>query len=156
RAGEQTIPALPVRFAFKRAPLDTNVVAVSMKTEPTRFTATSPPGAEHLGSVISARALKIEETWQPEPGQTNVKAGDAFTRTILFTAPDIPGMVFPPFPAGPIDGLGLYTKRQVQDQSDRGTLRGERRDVITYVCQRPGRFTIPAARLTWFDLETKE
>ena len=65
-------------------------------------------------------------------------------------------MVFPPFPAGQIDGLGIYTKRQLLDRTDDGSLRGERRDVITYVCQRPGDFTIPAVRFIWFDLETKQ
>ena len=37
-----------------------------------------------------------------------------------------------------------------------GSLTGKRRDTITYVCQRAGRFTIPAARLTWFDLDAKK
>ncbi|NMQ17881.1 hypothetical protein E4P82_00880 [Candidatus Competibacter phosphatis] len=83
-------------------------------------------------------------------------AGAAFTRTITFTAPDVPGMVFPPFPAGQIDGLGIYTKRQLLDQTDGGSLRGERRDVVTYVCKRAGEFTIPATQYTWFDLETQQ
>lgn len=65
-------------------------------------------------------------------------------------------MVFPPFPADPIDGLGVYAKHQILDQTERGELRGERRDVITYVFQRSGEFTIPAARLTWWDLDNKQ
>lgn len=156
RAGEQSIPAFKVRFAFKSAPLDTNETRATVATTPLTFKAQLPPGAENLGIVISAKGLKIEETWQPEPGTTNVLAGAAFTRTVTFSAPDVPGMAFPPFPAGKIDGLGIYLKRQVLDQSDRGALRGERRDVITYVCQRSGEFTIPAARLVWFDLDGKQ
>src|SRR5262249_32667605 len=42
------------------------------------------------------------------------------------------------------------------DVSDRGTLTGTRRDTITYVCQRAGDFTIPAVRLTWFDLDAQK
>lgn len=156
RAGDQTIPTFKVRFAFKRAPLDTNEVAAAVTTSPLPITVASPPGAESLGNVISARNLKVEETWQPEPGKTNVMAGAAFQRTITFSAPEVPGMVFPPFPAGEIDGLGIYIKRQLNDHSDRGSLTGERHDVITYVCKRPGQFTIPATRLIWFDLETKQ
>lgn len=156
RAGAQTIPAFKVRFDFKRAPLDTNEVPATVTTTPLQITVASPPGAEKLGNVISAKSLKVEEAWQPEPRKTNVMAGAAFTRTITFSAPDVPGMVFPPFPAGQIDGLGIYTKRQLNDHSDRGSLTGERRDVITYVCQRPGEFTIPPTRLIWFDLETKQ
>ena len=154
KSGELTIPAMNVRFTFKRAPLDTNTISATVTTTPIQFTVSQPPGTENLGNVISARDLKAEETWQPEPGDTNVLAGTAFKRTLTFTAPDVPGMVFPPFRAGQIDGLGIYTKRQVLDETDRGTLNGGRRDTITYVCQRPGQFTIPAASLIWFDLDS--
>lgn len=156
RAGEQSVPAFSLRFSFKGASQDTNEIAATLKTDAMPFTVKMPPGAENLGLVISARDLKIEETWKPEPGEENVIAGAAFTRTITFTAPDVPGMVFPPFPAGQIDGLGIYTKRQLLDQTDRGSLRGERRDVVTYVCKRAGEFTIPATQYTWFDLETQQ
>ena len=156
RAGAQSVPAFSVRFEFKRAPMDTNTIAATLKTNSMPFTVKMPPGAENLGQVISARDLKIEEMWQPEPGKESVMAGAAFTRTITFTAPDVPGMVFPPFPAGQIDGLGIYTKRQLLDQTDDGSLRGERRDVVTYVCKRAGEFTIPATQYTWFDLETQQ
>ena len=156
RAGAQSVPAFSVRFEFKRAPMDTNTIAATLKTDSMPFTVKMPPGAENLGQVISARDLKIEETWRPEPGKENVMAGAAFTRTITFTAPDVPGMMFPPFPAGQIDGLGIYTKRQLLDQTDGGSLHGERRDVVTYVCKRAGEFTIPATQYTWFDLETQQ
>ena len=156
RGGPQTIPSLPVRFAFKRSPLDQAKVSASVTTDPVKFKVLLPPGAEGLGNVISARNLKVEETWHPELGKTTIKPGNAFTRTIIFSAPNLPGMVFPPFPADPIDGLGVYAKHQILDQTERGELRGERRDVITYVFQRSGEFTIPAARLTWWDLDDKQ
>jgi len=156
RAGAQTIPAFRVRFGFKRAPLDADALAAAVTTTPLSVTAKTPPGAAHLGQVISARNLKIEDAWQPEPANGAVLAGAAFTRTITFTAPDVPGMLFPPFPADQIEGLGIYVKRQLLDQTDRGALRGARRDTITYVCQGPGAFTIPAARFAWFDLDAQQ
>ncbi len=156
RAGAQSVPALTVRFAFKRAPLDTHVVPVTVTTPPLPFNVELPPGTEKLGNVISAKELKAEEEWNPEPGQTNVPAGAAFQRTVTFSAPEVSGMVFPPFPAGKIDGLGIYTQQQTQDHSERGTLTGTRREVITYLCQRPGHYIIPAARFIWFDLATRQ
>lgn len=154
RGGNQVVPPFTVRFSYKRQPLDKDVVAASVKTEPVNFTVKVPPGAEKLGGVISARGLTVTEEWKPDPGKPGTKAGDAFTRTITFTAPDVPAMAFPPFPAGKIDGIGIYQKDpEVLDRDDRGSLTGERRDTVTYVCQRPGEFTIPAVRVTWFDLE---
>ncbi len=156
RAGIQSVPPISVSFNFKRNPLDTNEVSAEVTTAPLSFGVTQPPGAENLGQVISARKLEASESWQPEPGTTNEPTGAALTRTIRFAAPGVPGMVFPPFPVRPIDGLGIYTKRHVDDETEGGPLRGGREDVITYVCQQPGVFTIPATRFVWFDLETKQ
>jgi hypothetical protein len=155
RAGVQTIPSLAARFRFKRNPLDAALESVAVKTEGLSFTAQLPPGAEKLGFVICARDLQWVETWTQEPKKA--KAGDAFTRTITFTASNVPAMLFPPFPAGQIDGLGIYPKPpEVRDQTERGEMTGRRRDTITYVCKRPGRFRIPAARLTWWDIDTRQ
>jgi hypothetical protein len=155
-AGEHTIPPIHARFSFKHSPLDHDDIATAVETEPIRFTVAAPPGTQGLGQVISARNLKVVETWKPEPGKGKARAGDAFTRTITFRAPEVPGMVFPPFPAGQIDGLRLYPQSPaLLDQTDRGVLSGGRRDTIVYVCERTGDFTIPAARLTWWDLDAK-
>jgi hypothetical protein len=155
RAGDQTIPPFAVHFQFKRQPLDKESVPATVKTTAVHFTTKAPPGAENLAGIISARNLTVVESWQPEPQKA--KAGDAFTRTIIFAAPDVPAMAFPPFSSGKIDGLGIYDKPpMVLDHSERGNLRGERRDTITYVCQRPGQFVIPAARFTWWDLDAQK
>lgn len=155
RAGETTIPAIKVRFRFKREPLDRETIAAAVQTSPLEIIVKTPPGAEQLGSVVSARELSATETWQPALGKA--KAGDAFTRTITFTAIDLPAMAFPPLPITKIDGLGIYPKEPVaQDKADRGTLRGMRTETVTYVCERPGEFVIPAVRLTWFDLDSEQ
>lgn len=156
RAGEMVIPPLAVRFRYKRAPLDKDSRPAQVKTPEVKFTATQPPGTEKLGMVISARDLEVKEAWNPDPATAKPKAGDAFTRTVTFSAPDVPGMMFPPFHATAIDGIGIYPKdSEVHDHSERGSLTGQREDVVTYALQRPGTFTIPAVRFTWWDLDSK-
>jgi len=153
-SGPHTIPPLTARFHFKRNPLDADILPAVVKTDAVGFTAQLPPGAETLGNVISARRLQAVETWNPEPDKA--KAGDAFTRTITFTALDVPAMLFPPFPPGEMDGLGIYPHPpEVRDLTERGEFTGQRRDSMTYVCKRPGRFRIPAVRLTWWDLDER-
>jgi hypothetical protein len=150
RPGFVTVPSFPVRFSTREgsAPplehrLQTDAISMEVKL---------PPGAEGLATLISARRLKATEIWQPDPGAA--KAGDAFTRTITFSAPDIPAMEFPPFATTDVAGLGVYPQApNLLDQSERGQRRGERQDIITYVCQRPGRFVVPAARFIWWDLD---
>lgn len=154
RDGELRIPPIHVRFHYKANPLDKTEVSAAVTTEPVTLQVERPPGTEGMGIVISARNLRVEETWQPEPGAEAVPAGTAFKRSIRFSAADLPGMVFPAFPATGQDGLGVYSKQQVQDRMNRGTLTGMRTDSITYLAKRPGQYTIPAARLQWFDLDT--
>src|SRR5262245_20399482 len=152
RAGEFDIPPFTVRFDFKPSPTDAGAVTQAVTTEPLRFTAKLPPGAEGLGALVSARSLTAEETWQPQG--VKAKTGDALTRTITLSAPDVPGMAFPPFRAVRVQGLGVYAKDpQVLDHSERGELQGQRRETITYVCERPGHFVIPAAHFTWWNLQ---
>jgi hypothetical protein len=147
---QSPFPSFEVRFSTREgaaAPLEHR-----LRTDAISLEVKLPPGAEGLATLISARDLKAGEIWQPEPGPA--KAGDAFTRTTTFSASDIPAMAFTPFTTPEVAGLGVYPKApKVLDQSERGVMRGERQDIITYVCQRPGRFVVPAARFTWWDLD---
>jgi hypothetical protein len=155
RAGEYQIPPFAIRFKFKRSPLDKEALEATVQTPPIQFRAVAPPGAENLAGVLSSVDVKCTEAWQPELNKA--KVGDAFTRTVTFSASDIPAMAFPPFPISEVDGIGAYGKPPVlNDQSERGVMRGERQDIVTYVCERPGHFVIPAARLTWWDLNSKQ
>jgi hypothetical protein len=152
RAGGFDIPPFTVRFDFTPSAGGAGAVAQAVRTEPLRFTANLPPGAEGLRTLVSARSLTAEETWQPQA--VNAKAGDALTRTITFSAADVPGMAFPPFRAVRVQGLGVYARNpEVLDHSERGALVGRRRETITYVCERPGHFVIPAAHFTWWNLD---
>ncbi|TGD73463.1 hypothetical protein E4634_10555 [Mangrovimicrobium sediminis] len=153
RAGEQSVPAITVRFGFKHNPMDTDAENAELSTAPLPLQVQSPPGAQDLGTVLSARDLQLEEHWEPQPDDAEVLAGSAFTRTVTFTAPDLPGMLFPPFPAARVDGLGIYSKQEVLDSEHRGELQGQRRDTITYVMQRPGDYRLPPVQLHWFDLD---
>lgn len=154
-AGVQTIPPLTARFHYRLNPLDAEIQPAVVKTAAVTFNAEPLPGAGKLGTVISARNLEAVETWVPEPGEA--KTGDAFTRTVTFSAPDVPAMLFPPFPEATIDGFGVYPKPpEVRDLSERGQMTGTRRETIVYVCRRPGEFKIPAVQMTWWDLDTRE
>ena len=115
-----------------------------------------PPGTRPGQLVITSRDLKVEESWKPEPAN-NAKVGDAFVRTLQWTAGDVTGMAFPPLKPAPIRGLGTYAAEPVvADTEDRGSLHGARTDQVTYVCKTGGHFEIPPLAVTWWDPEAKE
>ena len=154
RAGIVQIPSFAIRFdsnAGYGKPINTRRVV----TAPISFQAKTPPGAERLGTVIATRRLTLSDEWQPEPKAA--KIGDAFTRTLTVTADDVPGMIFPPFRPDEAKGVAVYPEEPiVHDQTDRGRLRGERREVVTYLCEAPGTVTLPDRSITWYDLDADE
>ncbi len=155
RPGERKIPAFTVRFGYKPTPLAKDATPAKLEIPSVVIAPKLPPGAEKLGLVISARQFEVTDQWTPEPGKARV--GDALQRVITMTAPEVPSMIFPPFRTSPVDGLGIYSKApEVLDTSERGSMTGRRREVFSYVCQRAGQFIVPAARLTWWDLDAKK
>jgi hypothetical protein len=154
RPGVAQIPPFTVRFEspprFGEKPVEYRLTTPALQVE-----ARVPPGAEKFPGLIAARELRVDQTWHPHPQQARV--GDAFTRTVTLTAPDVPGMVFPPLPLAKVDGLAVYAKPPVvQDQVERGELTGKRVETVTYLCERPGQFTIPALVIPWWDLDTQQ
>lgn len=155
RAGEFEIPAFKVRFGTSGT-AGQAAQQHSVHTSALKFSAQMPPGAEHLATLISATALEVNETWQPQP-KSKVKVGDAFKRTLIFRAPDIPGMVFPAMVFPDVTGLKLYPARaQVNDKINRGSLTGGRIDVTTYLCEKPGHYSLSSLTIPWWNLNKQE
>jgi hypothetical protein len=154
RPGVAQVPLFTVRFEsparFGEQPVEYRLTTPALQIE-----ARTPPGAENLPGLIAARELTVDQTWDPQPEKARV--GDAFTRTVTLTAPDVPGMVLPPLPLAKVEGLAVYPKPPVvQDQVERGDLTGKRIETVTYVCERPGRFTLPALVVPWWDLKNQQ
>jgi hypothetical protein len=154
RPGTAQVPPFRVRFEspprFGEKPVEQRLT-----TPPLQVEAHMPSGAENLHGLIATRELRVEQIWQPQPTKAHV--GDGFTRTVTLTAPDVPGMVFPPLPLAKIDGLAVYPKPPVvQDQVERGDFTGKRIDTVTYICARPGQVLLPALVIPWWDLKNQQ
>jgi hypothetical protein len=152
--GVARLPPFTVRFEsprrFGEPPVEHQLTTPALQVE-----ARMPPGAEHLPGLIATPALHIDQAWQPRPRKAHV--GNAFTRTVTLAAQDLPGMVLPPLPTVEVDGLAIYAKPPlVQDQVERGDLIGKRVETVTYLCERPGRFPLPALTIPWWDLTTQQ
>lgn len=151
RAGTMEVPAFEIRIGFKRSPIDSEIVTATVKTEAIRLTAKTPPGSEAGEDVLSSVDLTVSESWKPEPGEKS-KPGDAFVRTIRWSASDVPGMGFPPLRRPSIAGLAIYPGEPlVESTSERGMDHDSRTDTVTYVCKTGGDFLIPEKVVRWWD-----
>ena len=153
RAGTIAIPAIDARFETRSGTDDP--LPHALPTEAFEFNADLPQGAERLSALVAAGSLNVNETWDPQPGETLI--GGAFTRTVTRTAPNVLAMAFPPLPQPEFDGLAVYPgDPEVSDQEARGQLTGTRIDRITYVVEQPGTYVLPAVVIPWFDLGSEE
>ena len=154
REGEVRIPPITVRFGITGDP------PAERQGPTTGFTFTSkrPPGTEELGSVITTTSLSVTESWDSKPtgsgegtGATAM-TGDAFVRTVVMKAADLPGMLLPSLPAEAPEGLRIYPREPlVEDRSQRGDFTGTRTQTYSYLCAAPGRYTLPELSFPWWD-----
>ena len=62
-------------------------------------------------------------------------------------------MAFPPVQHPEIEGVAIYPGQpSVADETDRGSLRGQREESVTYVFEQPGTVVLPDIVLSWWNI----
>ena len=81
--------------------------------------------------------------------------GDAFLRTVVFSAQDLPAMMLPKMDRNNIAGISLYSQPvELIDKANRGDYWGIRTERLTYVVQESGELYIPEQVFYWWDTDT--
>ena len=110
-----------------------------------------PPGT--VGSYwLPARRIDLKSTWHPD--QLQVRVGDPLTITLSLSAegltaeqlPDLSQLQSLP------SGVRAYPDAaRLANGTQEGTLVGSREQSIALIAQSPGRFTLPALHVRWWD-----
>jgi hypothetical protein len=150
RAGKLVLPDTAIEVRVRQLGAGGGEEMLPARLPELTFESRVPPGADQVQGLISTTGLRVEQRWEPADGVRQV--GDAVRRTVRLVAPDVPGMAFPPFDHGPVEGFGVYpAEPQVDDRFERGSLQGVRTETVTYVAERAGRFELPAISFVWWD-----
>ena len=150
RSGETVIPAFRVRYSGKKT-FTSDPEPMEGATPELRFESKRPPGTEAMGVVVSATAMKVQQTWNPLPNG-EFKAGDVIVRTITRSAEGTTAMLLPPVSVDAPAGVQVYSGTlDVQDKAERGDASAERTDTIKYQFQQSGRFTLPELTFMWWE-----
>jgi len=150
-AGTLTIPPIPLTLHVGTAPAPVEARTTTLSV--TVAAPQRPPGAEH---ALATRKLLL--TQHLDRKVAGLRVGDSIERTITLTADGVRGMFLPPTTFATIDGLAVYpADPHVDDVTDeRGGFSGGRRiDAATYVVQTPGRHTLPAVSVQWWNTSTQ-
>jgi hypothetical protein len=152
--GNLEIPQLPVTAVLKQWGVNAAETPYQLTTPATSLICKVPPGAEGIRGLISTTRLDAAQTWSSQPD--TVAPGDATTRTIILSADDVSAMAFPPMQHPRIEGVAIYPGQpSVNDETNRGELRGRREESVTYVFEGPGDITLPEIVLSWWDIQNQ-
>jgi len=154
RPGTLEIPPLPVAVVVKQWGVNAPETPRELTTPSVSLMCKVPPGAEGIRGLISTTTLTADQSWSSRPD--TAATGDAITRTVTLSAVDVSAMAFPPMRHPEIEGVGIYPgEPSVTDTTDRGSLRGERQEAVTYVLEQPGEIALPAIVLSWWDIDDR-
>jgi hypothetical protein len=154
RPGRLEVPPLPVTITVKQWGINAEETRYELTTPPSSLICKVPPGAEGIRGLISTTRLEADQTWSSRPD--TVAPGDAITRTVTVSAEDVSAMAFPPVQHPEIGGVAIYPGQpSVNDETNRGELRGKREESVTYVFEQPGEVALPEIVLSWWDLDNQ-
>lgn len=124
-----------------------------LKTAPQSFTAILPPNVAGKTPWLAAEDVTLTSTLS---GPTeDLAQGAALIRTLKLEAQGVPGMMLPELPSLAIAGLAVYSDPpDLKTSSNRGSLKGSRRQRTTYIVQKPGRYLLPEVTLNWWNIRT--
>ncbi len=110
------------------------------------------PSAAVTSYWMPARHVSLTSEWHPAVTQAHV--GDALTLSVAVEADGLPAEQLPDVSSlleVPL-GLKAYPDEPKLDNANRGdTLVGRREQSIALIADQPGRFTLPALQLRWWD-----
>ncbi len=153
RAGRFEIPMIKLEATISGA--DGQPTQVSGTSEAFEFDVVVAADAPMNKPWLATTKFSVEETFDRD--FANLELGDAITRTINFRAEDLAAMMLPEVRFNAVeDGLAIYPVPPVlDDKVNRGEYLAQRTENITYVVEKPGRFTLPAQSYYWFDLASR-
>ncbi len=112
--------------------------------------ASVPAEMQAVGQWLNAEDFSIETSFSS--ALTELQVGDVIEQTIISRAEGVPAMMLPPPIEITIAGLGRYQNPPVlTDETNRGVTRSKRRDLITYVIEKAGRYTLPKQEFLWWN-----
>lgn len=152
--GENNLPAIEI---ITTAPPEGGYKGIerTIETKPRTFEVLPPPEGVDTSNWLSAYDIKLTETWdRPLEG---LKAGDILERRITIKAQGALAAFIPPIVPDKPDFGTIYPQQAILGNRQGQTLfDGTRTEILTYLLEEEGSFSIPKIRFQWFNLRTRE
>ena len=105
---------------------------------------------------LPAKWLKLEEKWSDKSMQ--IKVGDPITRTLTVHASGILPSAIPELASDTtLDGVKQYPDQPVIEKKNVGSdVMAKREEKIAYIPSKPGKMTLPAISLVWWNAQSNK
>ncbi|MFK7732398.1 MAG: hypothetical protein AB8B48_12335 [Pseudomonadales bacterium] len=161
RSGAFNIPAIDIHVSVADPENPVDAITGVVQTEALSFVSTLPeviPG-ESIKYWIASNDFTISDEFdKPINADTEadaINAGDALRRTITLRAENVAAMMLPTIDVVSVPGLAAYSRpARLEDRVNRGSYLAVRRDVISYVAEKEGVYTLPEIVLHWWNTQT--
>ena len=117
-------------------------IPLQVKPKPASYPADAP--------WLPARALSLNEAWNPEPD--NLQVGQSLTRSLLLKVDGLSAAQLPPLPENMPEGLRHYPEQpKLANQTTGNGVIGSREERQALVPTRSGELTLPAIEVVWWN-----
>ena len=112
------------------------------------------PANANMTPWLPARDLQISEQWPSQPPR--FVQGEPVTRTLSIKADGLTAAQIPELAEIQVDGLKQYPDQPLLNdiENDNG-VSGYRVDKVAFIPTRPGRITLPALEIAWWNTQTQ-
>jgi hypothetical protein len=134
-----------------------NTRPVRLHGDPIGFDVQPRPASVSAPYWLPAREVTLDAQWQPQSLQARV--GDPVTVALQLKAQGLTAAQLPDLSAlmSIPDGLKAYPEQpKLKDEDRADTVQGSREQTLALIAGQPGRYTIPALHVSWWDTRTSQ
>ena len=154
QSGKITVPAINVSFSTSETGTKEEK-EYTKRTQPFSFDVKPIPGVPEGEQLIVTDDFEVTQTWKPEVNVGIV--GDAITRTVSMRAKNMASIFLPEIETPAMKDVSIYRDAPVvNDRNERGEATADRTEIITYVFENEGEYTIPDITITWWNSASKK
>lgn len=128
---------------------------ITLRTPERRINVLPQPNSFSGQNWLPAQAITLEQKWGKNP--SNFVVGEPITRTITVTAKGLSAAQVPPLIFDEMDGLSYYPDQpQTDEQLSSQGVTSIRSESYAIVANQPGKLTLPAVTIKWWDTEANK
>ena len=151
--GKNTLPSFKV---ITNCPPEGDYKGIKREvySKETTFTVLSPPEDVDPKTYLASYKVTLKDQW--DTNFKNLKAGDVLERRITISASGALAAAIPPIQIDSIEFGSTYIKSPILvNRQNRNSFSGVRTEIINYLLEKDGEFSIPPIQMNWFNLRTK-